>query len=174
MTAVIYDEAQVPVYTLPDLLALADGTPVADAATWYKRRVEVLQLFATQVYGKLPEQLATLRTMVTDLEPQALQGLATRKQVTVHFTESNAGPAMHLLIYAPNATTGPHPAFLGLNFAGNHAIHPDPGIHLSQQWMRENPDGGIVDADTRHGGPSHSARTRRWSTAGSRLPRTQP
>lgn len=146
MSAVIYDEAQVPAYTLPDVLTLADGTSVTDAVTWQKqRRAEVLALFATQVYGKLPGRPATLQATVTDLDRQALGGLATRKQVTLAFTADSAGPAMHLLIYAPNATPGPHPTFLGLNFAGNHAIHPDPGIHLSQQWMRENPDGGIVD-----------------------------
>lgn len=146
MTAVIYDEAQVPAYTLPDALTLADGTLVTDAETWQKRRrAEVLALFATQVYGKLPGRPATQLATVTDLDPQALGGLATRKQVTLAFTADSAGPAMHLLIYAPNASPGPHPTFLGLNFAGNHAIHPDPGIHLSQQWMRENPDGGIVE-----------------------------
>lgn len=146
MTAVIYDEAQVPAYTLPDALILADGTPVTDAATWQgRRRPELLNLFASQVYGKLPGQSPMLRATVTDLDQGALHGLATRKQVTLAFTADNAGPAMHLLLYAPNTTPGPHPTFLGLNFAGNHAIHPDPAIHLSQQWMRENPAGGIVE-----------------------------
>lgn len=145
MSSVIYDEAQVPPYTLPDLLTLADGTPVTDGTTWQKRRAELFQLFATQVYGKLPTQPVTIHATVTDLEQQALGGLATRKQVTLAFTADGTGPAMHLLIYAPNATPGPHPTFLGLNFAGNHAIHADPGIHLSQAWMRENPEGGIVD-----------------------------
>ena len=146
MSSVIYEEALVPAYTLPDALRLADGTPVTDAATWQgRRRPELLNLFASQVYGKLPGPPPMLRATVTDLDQGALRGLATRKQVTLAFTADSAGPAMHLLIYAPNATPGPHPTFLGLNFAGNHAIHPDPGIHLSQQWMRENPDGGVVD-----------------------------
>lgn len=146
MSSVIYEEALVPAYTLPEVLRLADGTLVTDAATWQRRRrPELLNLFASQVYGKLPGQLPMLRATVTDLDQGALQGLATRKQVTLAFTADSAGPAMHLLIYAPNTTPGPHPTFLGLNFAGNHAIHPDPGIHLSQQWMRENPDAGIVE-----------------------------
>lgn len=145
MSSVIYDEAQVPAYTLPDALTLVDGTPVADAATWQsRRRPEVLRLFATQVYGKMPGPPAVFQVSVTDLDEQALQGRATRKQITLAFTADGSGPAMHLLIYAPNATPGPHPTFLGLNFAGNHAIHPDPGIHLSQQWLRDDPEGGVV------------------------------
>ena len=146
MSSVIYDEAQVPAYTLPDALTLVDGAPVTDAATWQRqRRPALLNLFASQVYGKLPGRSPMLRATITDLDQGALGGVATRKQVTLAFTEDSAGPAMHLLIYTPNATPGPHPTFLGLNFAGNHAIHADPAIHLSQQWMRENPDGGIVD-----------------------------
>ena len=35
------------------------------------------------------------------------------------------------------------PAFLGLNFRGNHTIQPDPGITLSRQWMRERGKGVV-------------------------------
>lgn len=38
MSSVIYDEAEVPAYTLPYLSTLADGTPVTDAATWQQQR----------------------------------------------------------------------------------------------------------------------------------------
>jgi (4-O-methyl)-D-glucuronate---lignin esterase len=43
----------------------------------------------------------------------------------------------------PNQRTGPAPAFLGLNFRGNQAVHPDPGIALSAAWQMEGP--GVVD-----------------------------
>jgi len=54
---------------------------------------------------------------------------------------------MDLLLYIPKAAGGSNrvPVFLGLNFAGNHAIHSDPGITLSGQWMRDNPKEGIVN-----------------------------
>jgi hypothetical protein len=54
---------------------------------------------------------------------------------------------MDLLVYLPK-TAGPArrvPVFLGLNFAGNHAIHRDPGITLSRQWMRNDAKKGIAD-----------------------------
>jgi len=45
--------AEVPVYTLPDPLRLADGTKVSDAGTWRaRRRPEILKLFEEHVYGK--------------------------------------------------------------------------------------------------------------------------
>src|SRR5580692_9364632 len=43
-----YDESKVKPYTLPDVLKLADGQPVRDAATWFnKRRPEILKLYQT-------------------------------------------------------------------------------------------------------------------------------
>jgi hypothetical protein len=143
---IIDDEAQVPAYTLPDPLRMADGSPVTSVEQWQQQqRTELLKLFATQVYGKTPGQSLPVQATVTDLDNLALGGRATRKQVTITFGIGERSLAMHLLIYAPNDGAGPYPAFLGLNFAGNHAIHADPGIHLSQQWMRENPGGGIVN-----------------------------
>jgi hypothetical protein len=46
-------------------------------------------------------------------------------------------PRMHILIYLPAAAKGRRvPLFLGLNFAGNHTLSPDPGIRLGSVWTR--------------------------------------
>jgi hypothetical protein len=73
-----------------------------------------------------------------------LEGKATRKEVSVYFTDKPDGPRMDILLYLPNNKKGPVPAFLGLNFRGNHAIHKDPGITLSKQWMRPSQNTDIV------------------------------
>ncbi|MFN8489753.1 MAG: hypothetical protein U0350_19365 [Caldilineaceae bacterium] len=139
---IIYDEALVPVYTLPDPLRMANGAPVQEAQTWFtQRRPEILQLFTEQVYGKTPGRLGTERVEVTASVANALNGQATRKEVTIHFTPQADGPKLHLLLYLPNAQSGPAPAFLGLNFNGNHAVHTDPAITLSTQWMRNGAPG---------------------------------
>ena len=52
---------------------------------------------------------------------------------------------MDLLLYLPANATPPVPAFLGLNFGGNHAVHADSGIKLSSSWMRPNKAKGAVD-----------------------------
>jgi hypothetical protein len=52
-----YDESKVPPYTLPDPLRFADGTPVRDARAWLsKRRPEILRLYETEIYGRIPVQ----------------------------------------------------------------------------------------------------------------------
>ena len=151
---VINEEAQVPAYTLPDPLILDNGRAVADVKTWQtQRRPELLEHFATRVYGRLPGSADALHVALAESDPQALNGKATRKQVTITFTVDGSGPVMHLLLYAPNSTPEPHPTFLGLNFSGNHSIHADPGILLSSQWVRDNVESGVqnnrVAADSR-------------------------
>ncbi len=123
-----YDEAKVPAYTLPDPLRFADGTPVRDARDWTdRRRAEVLRLFEANVYGRSPAPPAAMRSVVLETDPRALGGLATRRQVRVLLDGTEAGPAFEILLYVPNAASRPVPAFLGLNFGGNHTVHPDPG-----------------------------------------------
>jgi hypothetical protein len=123
------DEAKVPAYTLPDPLTCSDGTKVTDAATWTtKRRPELLELFQSQEYGRIPKPPASLRVEVQDEDRQALGGKATRLQLRLRFDEASDGPAVNLLVYVPNARKGPAPALVGLNFTGNHTVHADPAI----------------------------------------------
>lgn len=143
-----YDEARVPSYTLPDPLVCADGTRVRDAATWKnKRRPELLELFSRQVYGRTPAgRPKEMHWAVTSIDRQALGGKAVRKEVTIWFTSKKDGPRMHVLIYQPRSAsrTSPVPAFLGLNFNGNHTVAADPGITLSTAWMRPSRDTTLV------------------------------
>lgn len=139
-----YDESKVPQYTLPDPLVMQDGTRVANAEMWRtKRRPEILELFRSHVYGRSPARPEALAFNVFDNEPKALDGKATRRQVTVLFTGKDDGPKMDILLYLPNDAKKPVPAFLLLNFQGNHATSPDPGIKLSESWMR--PGKGVVN-----------------------------
>ena len=135
-----YDERQVPKYKLPDPLVAADGSKVADAATWRKkRRPEVLELFREHVYGRVPkgkvEVTATLKPAV-----EVFDGLATRSERTLKFS---GGPTIHLLVYRPTEEPGAVPAFMALNFGGNHTIADDPGISLSKSWVRNDLRSGI-------------------------------
>ena len=139
-----YDESKVPKYTLPDPLLLADGQRVTDARTWReKRRPEILALFEEHVYGKAPGRPDRMTFEVRSAAKDALGGKATRKEVTVLFAGDPEGPKMDVLLYLPNAAKKPVPLFVGLNFAGNHAIQADPGITLSTSWMRDRKEYGI-------------------------------
>ncbi len=131
-----YDEAKVPAYTLPDPLVCADGTRVKSARRWEKqRRPELVRLFEEQVYGRAPGKPRGMMAEVTSVDTHALGGKATRKQVTIWFNRSKEGPSLNLLLYLPNGVKGRVPAFLGLNFNGNHAVSSEAGVRLSDRWM---------------------------------------
>jgi hypothetical protein len=132
----IYDEAKVPAYTLPDPLVCADGTRVTSVSVWKnKRRPELLRLFEKEVYGRAPERPNGMRFETVSVVTNALNGLATRKEITVWFTGKTDGPNMSLLLYTPNVAKKPVPALLGLNFNGNHAVTTEPDVRLSDRWM---------------------------------------
>lgn len=139
-----YDEARVPAYTLPDPLLMRAGTRVTTADAWRTtRRPELLELFAREVYGATPSARLPVAATVTEQAEGAIGGLATRRQVTLTFGEGPRTLAVHLLIYVPSGTPGPVPAFLGLNFDGNHAVHVDPAIDVPAAWMADGE--GVVN-----------------------------
>ena len=169
-----YDEAKVPDFKLPDVLVAEDGTKITSAEQWNtKRRPEVLELFRRYVYGRTPAKTAAVRCELVSSEP-ALDGLAIRREYTVHLSVpgSAAKPAageqassakevpVHLLLYLPAEKQQAVPAFLGLNFGGNHSIQADPGITLSTAWMRNRADRGYLD---------HKATEKSRGTARSRM-----
>ncbi|WP_336516616.1 hypothetical protein [Pollutibacter soli] len=126
----------IPNYTLPDVLASNNGTAIKTSADWEnKRRQEILELFAQHVQGKTPQKKIESRIVLRDKNTNALNGRATRKQVRIYF----GGDDKHhfdLLIYLPNQSKKKVPVFLGLNFSGNQTVHSDPGIFISDRWVR--------------------------------------
>lgn len=125
------DESKVPAYSLPDPLVSTAGEKIDTPAKWnQQRRGEILRLFENEVYGRTPPQrLEGIRAVVTEGPAEALDGQATRKQVTVYFTAKDDGPRMDILIYSPRGKKS-SPAFLGYNFIGNQATTHDPAVKL--------------------------------------------
>lgn len=120
---------------LPDPLLAKDGTKITSAQQWQdKRRPELLDLFSREMYGHAPGKPEKMTSEVFDRDEQALNGKATRIQIAI-YPGGKPSPRIDLLIYVPNQTKGPVPAFLGLNFAGNHAVHKDPGVRLTDSWV---------------------------------------
>ena len=49
-----YDESKIHPYTLEDPLTFIDGTKVKSPADWPRRRAEILDIFAREMYGQPP------------------------------------------------------------------------------------------------------------------------
>ena len=140
-----YDESKVQPYTLPDPLLQDDGRRVTTSRQWeQRRRPELLESFITEMYGRSPGKPRRVKSEITSLDKSALGGKATRKEVTLTVTGPNGNHQIHVLMYLPPTARKSVPVFLGLNFDGNHSIHPDPGISLALLWVQTNKGGAFT------------------------------
>ena len=131
-----YDESKVPTYTLPDVLLCQDGEVVKTKEQWeQKRRPELLEMLTTYMYGKTPVLESPLPFVVDKVSKKALNGKATRKEVTICLTENPQGPAFHLQLYLPNKVKGKIPVFLGLSFTPNYTICDDPEVNIPESMI---------------------------------------
>jgi hypothetical protein len=131
-----YDEAKVGAYTLPDVLTLKNGKKVTDKQTWLnQRRPEIVNLFETYQFGKMPAKPAGMSFNVFDKGTPVFDGRATRKQVTVYFTKDTSDHKMDILIYLPVKATKPVPLLLMISFSPNSTVSADdPGVKHGFMW----------------------------------------
>jgi hypothetical protein len=112
-----YDEAKVGNYTLPDPLVLRNGQPVRDAETWIRqRRPEILKLYETEVYGRVPPQAPPITFAEAGSDLGALSNSAIRKDIVGQIGDLTNGPKFGLVLYLPANTTGPVPVLLHVMF----------------------------------------------------------
>lgn len=157
--AQIASEDNVPAYTLPDPLTFLDGSRVKTKKQWRKRRAEILEMCEREMYGRSPGRPANMRFNVFDIDEHALNGIATRKQITISFTNGNNEASIDLLIYFPNKVKGSVPVFLGLNFQGNHGINKDTAIRISPGWIWNGAAGVVNNRSTE---ASRGSTASRW------------
>jgi hypothetical protein len=142
-----YDETKVPKFELPDPLKTSDGRNVDTPQLWNDvRRPELLKFFEEQMFGKcqLPKwENITLQLRVGFIpcdDPTVFNGKGKRIQmrmVLINRNQANKAASVNILVYLPNNVTGKVPAFLGLNFEGNHTVADDPGITLGTVWKNK-------------------------------------
>lgn len=125
---------------LPDpLIMFQAGDWVTTPKQWRdKRRPELIALFQHYMYGQLPPKPEKII-----FRPQAeyqdfLNGKATLKLVTISF--GGDSPRIDLMLVLPNIKKKV-PAFLLLNFCGNHALTADPRVPLTRGWLYKNCEG---------------------------------
>ena len=133
-----YDEAKAGGYTLPDPLVLQNGQRVRDARTWNsRRRPEILKLAEENQYGRSPGRPRDMRFEVFDKGTPALDGAATRRQVTIYFSKDPAAAKMDLAVYLPAGAKKPVPLLLNISFSPNSSTIADPDLKPGEMWGRD-------------------------------------
>ena len=140
-----YDESKVGNHPLPELFVCEDGTIVKDELEWTtKRRLEILGIFESEVYGKAPITGFTINHKVISTDNNALNGLAIRQEIHIYLNTNDDSIRIDLQLYTPKDAEQPVPVFLGCNFKGNHAVDPDTSIPINTRWMGNSLDGTSV------------------------------
>ena len=156
-----YDESLVPDFSLPEILTAENGKTINDVTAWENiRRPEILRLFSEQMYGTIPDKQVHVDFKVHKKVSSILDGQAQMKEVDLIFSNENGKDTARLLLFLPRKAKRPAPVFLGLNFYGNHTIHPSEQISIHHSWVRENPQFMIFDQQV--DGRSRGVRSSRW------------
>jgi len=146
---------------LPVLLTTLDGKEINSVEDWEAgRRGEILELFRVHVYGRVPDQELDTEFYINKSDNNALCGLAKMKEVVMQISGKEDTIKVNLLIYLPGDADQPVPLFLGLNFYGNHTIHMDKNISLTENFVSNNINYCITDNKATH--ESRGVRAYRW------------
>ncbi len=131
-----YNESKVAPYALENPLVFSDGRKVDSAAAWAKRRREILDIFAREMYGVEPPKPQALVIEKFD-DAVTLAGFGIRRQYRMWFKADKSGPAIDWLVLLPRHAKGPVPTILFLNYGGNHELIRDQEVRLPEgAWIR--------------------------------------
>lgn len=143
--------------SLANPLIMFDGSPVKSKRQWFEaRRPELARLFQHYMYGPLPPVPARKEFKVVGTYTNFLEGRATLKLVTLSFGDP-AAPRIDLMLAIPNRQRRAVPAFLAMNFCGNHALSADPRIPLTRGWVYSSCAGCVDGRATEAGRGSQAA-----------------
>ncbi len=119
-----FDEAKAKPYkdTMPDVLRMNDGKKVTRAGQWPKRRAEILEDFAREVYGRIPEGVPSVNWEVTATTPGESGGIPTVTKTLVGHVDNSAYPELTVNIQArftvPKEARRPVPIMIEFGFGG--------------------------------------------------------
>ena len=130
-----YDESKVPDFVLPDPLICIDGKKVTSVKQWEnERRPEILEFFASQVYGRTPKDKIKVTYETLSENTSFMNGKATSKQVKFTFSNGLKKVEALLLLVLPNWPKEKIPVFVSYNYKGNHSTCFDQTIEYSSSF----------------------------------------
>ncbi len=132
-----YYEEKVPSYSLPAVLTETNGKVVTTSDEWVKvRRPELLELFRSNVFGRVPPTPYKMDFKVANEDKKAINGTATLKEVDITITVAEKSLVIRLTTFVPNNARGPVPLFLLICNRGYDNIDPTRKIK-SEFWPVE-------------------------------------
>jgi hypothetical protein len=108
-----YYEVKVPSYNLPSILISKEGEKINSPKLWNNlRRPEIMELFRENVFGRIPATKYTETFKVINLDPIAMDGKATQKQIEIIIESGGKSLSFGLILFTPNSVKHHVPVFL--------------------------------------------------------------
>ncbi len=134
-----FDEATANPYkdSMPEALTMNDGSKVANAGQWPRRRKEILELFEREIYGRIPKDVPRVKWEVTGITPGISGDIPTVTKTLVGHVDNRLDPNVRVDIQAsytvPAHATGPVPMMIEFGFGGGFSFGPTRGKPWPQQ-----------------------------------------
>ena len=139
-------EEKVNHYTLPDPLTFMNGSKVKSAAEWRRRRLEIIEEFESEIYGRLPENIPPVKWEVVSVTDTVVGNLPIREKLLKGVVDNRAYPAIgveiELLVATPAGAEGPVPIVLEFGWIENPfnraPVEPlRPGAATEPTWKEQ-------------------------------------
>jgi hypothetical protein len=144
--------------TMPDALKMKDGTKVTTPVQWTKRRVEILEDFEREVYGRIPANVPKVTWEVTNTTEGKVGDFPIISKTLVGHVDNSAFPDITVNIQAsftvPANTPGSVPVLIqfggGMGGGGGGAVNVNgvPYQALSHGWGYGSINPGSIQADS--------------------------
>jgi unsaturated rhamnogalacturonyl hydrolase len=116
---------------------------VGSVKEWEKeQRPGIYELFEKNVYGRMPAVKVPVTYSTGAIDTSAVEGLAIRKEITIHFSPRDTAARLNIVVYLPK-THKPVPVFVGYSFGGNATVKESPQWPLKEILSRGY---GVVSA----------------------------
>ncbi len=138
-----YDEAKVAPYVLPDpLVNPHSGFRATNALEWLEKVRPAVLDEVENFYSPRPPRPYGMHFEVVE-SGEAFGGKAVRKQIRI-YVKGDTGEELSfgVLMYVPKGAEKPSPAFVNMNYYGNHTVADDPAILVDAFWIRDGEVGG--------------------------------
>lgn len=116
-------EDRVNQYTLPDPLTFKNGRTVSNAADWQKRRLEIAGDFEREIYGRLPENIPSVRWEVVSVSDTVIGNLPIKEKRLKGVVDNSSSPTIKVeiefLVATPAKTEGPVPIVIEFGWIQN-------------------------------------------------------
>jgi hypothetical protein len=130
-----YNKSKIAPYKLESPIEFVNGDKVKNMADWQRRRREILEIFAKEMYGAEPPPVEKLVTELVD-KKVSVAGYAERLRYRMWFKADKTGPCVNWIVWVPRFAKKPVPVILFLNYRGNHELVHDKDIEVQKGWCR--------------------------------------